>query len=276
MPPMSSPNDQPKVDLAHLSRRAFVVSGLGLAAVSTVGVGGANAAPAPRQIIELLHRARHGWPLDLSGAALAEFDLTGIDFKSADLTRADLFGTNLTDASLAGARLNGARLDRAVITKAEFSGANLEAASLLNLTVFTDLERHYSEAARFAGARMAGAVLSGFLDYCDFRWADLSDVKFGAGGGATTLIGAKFGESQLRRTQFGTAALTFAHFAGAGLTDADLSGCELSQADFSGADVTGMNVAGADLHDAIFTGARGIEQIKGLDQARNTGRVRAG
>ncbi|MEQ1577653.1 MAG: pentapeptide repeat-containing protein [Hyphomicrobium sp.] len=236
----------------------------------------ANAAPAPRQIVQLLHRSRHGWPADLSGASLAEFDLTGIDFKSATLTRADLFGADLTDANLAGAQLGGSRLDRAVITRAEFSGCNLEGASLLNLTVFTGLERHHREAARFAGARIAGAAISGYLDYCDFRWTDLRGARFGVGGGSTTLIGAKFSECQLQQARFGSAPLTFAHFARADLAGADLSGCELSQADFTGANVTGMNVAGADLHDAFFTGARGIETLKGLDQARNAGRMRSG
>ena len=272
---MSLPIDQRGGNALNLSRRSVCSAGLGMAA-SVMGLSGARAAPAPRQIIGLLHRARHGSPTDLSSAALAEFDLTGIDFKSATLNRADLFGANLTDASLAAAQLSGARLDRATVTRAEFSTASLEGASLLNLTVFTTLERYYREAPRFAGARMANARLSGYLDYSDFRWADLAGVRFGAGGGPTTLIGAKFGESQLRGTQFDGAALTFAHFAGSDLTGADLSGCELSQADFTGANVTGMNVAGADLHDAIFERAIGIETIQGLDHARNTGRVRAG
>lgn len=232
----------------------------------------AGAAPAPRQIIELLHRSRHGWPVDLTGAVLAGFDLTGIDFKSAILARADLFGANLTDANLAGAQLMNARLDRAVVTRAELSGANLEDASLLSLTVFTELERNHREAPRFAGARMARASVSGFLDYSDFRWAGMTDAQF---GGGTSLIGAKFAEGNCVRTRFGGAALTFAHFAGADLREADLSGCELSQADFSNANVAGMNVAGADLHDAIFNGARGIDAIAGLDRALNSERVRS-
>lgn len=273
MPAMSLPNDASADD--GLSRRRALALGVGLASSLMFGVSPALAVPAPRQIIELLHRARHGWPVDLSGAALSGFDLTEIDFKSANLIRADMFGANLTEATLAGCDLSGARLDRAVVTKAEFSSANLEAASLLNLTVFTDLERDYREAARFAGARMPGAALSGYLDYCDFRWADMVGLRFGEGGGRTTLLGAKFGESQLQRAAFNGAPLTFAHFAGADLTDADLSGCELSQADFTGANVGGMKVAGADLHDAIFTGARGIEAIVGLEHARNAGRVRA-
>jgi uncharacterized protein YjbI with pentapeptide repeats len=263
-------NHTPCAD-ASLSRRRLIGLGVGLAA-SAAGVSLGFAAPAPRQIIELLHRSRHGWPIDLSGAALSEFDLTGIDFKSANLSRADFFGVNLTDATLAGADLSRARLDRAVITRTEFSSANLEGASLLSLTVFTELEHNHREAPRFAGARMAGATLSGFLDYSDFRWADMTGVKF---GGATSLIGAKFAESQLQWAQFNGAAVTFGHFAGADLTAANLSGCELSQADFTGATVTGMKVAGADLHDAIFAGAIGIETIQGLDQARNASRVRS-
>lgn len=268
---MSRPSNANSIAAVRLDRRRLIASGFGFAA-SLAGSVLASAAPAPRQIIELLHRSRHGWPIDLSGAALSEFDLTGIDFKSAKLARADFFGVNLTDATLAGAELSGARLDRAVITRTEFSSANLEGASLLNITVFTDLERNHREAPRFAGARMAGAILSGFLDYSDFRWADMTAVRF---GGATSLIGAKFAESQLQRVEFNGAAMTFGHFAGANLTDADLSGCELSQADFSNANVTGMKVAGSDLHDAIFAGAIGVETIQGLDQARNADRVRS-
>jgi uncharacterized protein YjbI with pentapeptide repeats len=269
---MSRPTDQSSSADTSLSRRRLIASGLSFGASIAVA-GLAIAAPAPRQIIQLLHRSRHGWPVDLSGAALAEFDLTGIDFKSANLTRADFFGVNLTDATLAGAQLSGARLDRAVITRTEFSSANLEGASLLSLTVFTELERNHLEAPRFAGARMASAALSGFLDYSDFRWADMTGVQFGR---ATSLTGAKFSESRLHRAQFNGAAVTFGHFAGADLTDADLSGCELSQADFTGANVTGMKIAGADLRDAIFAGAMGVETIQGLDQARNASRVRSG
>ena len=252
----------------------MVATGAGLIATFTA-IPFASAAPAPRQIIELLHRSKHGVPVDLSGATLAGFDLTSIDFKSANLSHADLFGVNLSDANLAGTQLTKAWLDRAQVTRAEFSSANLENANLLSLTVFTELERNHREAPRFAGARMARSRLSGFLDYSDFRWSDLTDADFGHGGGAISLIGAKFAESTCVRTRFGAAPLTFAHFAGADLREADLSGCELSQADFSDANVAGMNVAGADLHDAIFSGARGIDAIAGLDRARNSERVRS-
>jgi len=265
----------PPVMAAEVNRRWLMAAGLCLAATASPLLP-AQAAPAPRQIIKLLHRARHGWPVDLSGAALGGFDLTGVDFKSATLAEADLFGVNLTDAALAGCDMRRAHLDRAIVTRAEFSSSNLEAASLMSLTMFTTLERHHSEAARFAGARMARAQLSGYLDYCDFRWADLSAAVFGSGGGAVSLIGAKFGESNLTGTHFNAAALTFCRFNGADLSGADLSGCELSQADFSGATVTGMNVAGANLNEAIFTGARGFESVKGLDLARNAQRLKGG
>ena len=79
---MSSRIDPANACFANPSRRQF--AGWGLAAWAVLaGRGPARAVPAPRQIIELLHRSRHSHPVDLSGASLSEFDLTGIDFKSA-------------------------------------------------------------------------------------------------------------------------------------------------------------------------------------------------
>jgi len=55
----------------------------------------------------------------------------------------------------------------------------------------------------------------------------------------------------------------------ADLREANLAGADLTHADFTRADLTGAKLAKSDIDGAIFTGAVGVSQIQGLDQARN-------
>jgi len=60
-----------------------------------------------------------------------------------------------------------------------------------------------------------------------------------------------------------------ADLTGANLQRANLENADLLQTDFTRADLTGAKLAKSDIDGAIFTGAVGVSQIQGLDQARN-------
>lgn len=234
-----------------------------------------------RQVTELLFGATHLKPPDLSRRDLSGLDLSGLDFKNANLAGSDLYGADLTGANLAATNLQGVRLDRATITGAEFSSANLEQARILRPTVFTGLEPVRREAPRFAGARMSGAIIIGWLDGADFRWADLSRVVFGARSerGKSTdaayasMTGCDFSEATLVEASLVGANLQYAKFARANLMGADLRGANLTRVDFTGANLAGADVTDANLDEADFTGAEGFASVVGLAHARNADRA---
>jgi uncharacterized protein YjbI with pentapeptide repeats len=67
--------------------------------------------------------------------------------------------------------------------------------------------------------------------------------------------------------------LWFAKFTGADLTGTRFVDADLSRADFAGADLSGADFARADLDGANFVGAKGLADVKGLDQAVNLDRA---
>lgn len=67
---------------------------------------------------------------DLSGADLANVDLTGADLSGADLTEANLNGATLREVDLTGADLTGAQLAGADLSRAIFTGADLDQVDL--------------------------------------------------------------------------------------------------------------------------------------------------
>jgi uncharacterized protein YjbI with pentapeptide repeats len=66
---------------------------------------------------------------DLVGANLTGAILTNVDFTKADLTGADLTGVDLTGAILKDAKVTGVDLDEVDLTVAKLKGANLEKAN---------------------------------------------------------------------------------------------------------------------------------------------------
>jgi uncharacterized protein YjbI with pentapeptide repeats len=76
--------------------------------------------------------------------------------------------------------------------------------------------------------------------------------------------GADLSGANLYKADFSHADLT-----GAKLQRANLENADLLQTDFTRADLTGAKLAKSDIDGAIFTGAVGVSQIQGLDQARN-------
>lgn len=233
------------------------------------------------QLTQLLFKAVQGAVVDLNGKDLRELDLAGVDFKAARLAKADLYGADLADANLADTDLSDARLDRAIITRSSFAGAKLDRVTIYRPTIFSGLERDRREAPRFTGATLTGARLSGWLDGSDFSKADLTGAVFGAHdahsegllASRVRMAGCDFSEAVVRDTDFHGSSLVFARFVRADARGADFRDTDLARADFSGADVAGMNVAGANLDEANFSGARGLDALKGLAEARNADRI---
>jgi uncharacterized protein YjbI with pentapeptide repeats len=52
-----------------------------------------------------------------------------------------------------------------------------------------------------------------------------------------------------------------------------MRGSDLTRADFGDADLTGADVTGANLDEADLSGAKGLDQLKGLSEAVNVDRA---
>jgi len=214
---------------------------------------------------------------DLSGLDLRRLNLSGLDFRqanlmkarldSANLSGAKLFAVDLTDATAIGADLSKANLDGSTLRRANLQHANLRGASLFATIV---------EAADLSEADLRDTRIIGYLKAAKLRGTNLQNANIGADPGNQSMgvMRAQFGSADLSGADFTGANLFKADFGyakliGAKLVNADLRNADMVQADLTEADVTGANVASADLNGTIFTKAKGVPTLKGLDQARN-------
>jgi uncharacterized protein YjbI with pentapeptide repeats len=230
-----------------------------------------------REVVSALFKAAPGSAPDLSGRDLRRLDLAGVDFKGANLARATLFGSDLAGTNLAKANLTGAVLDRVTITKTNFADADLTQATILRPNIFSSLEAVSSEVPTFAGARLAGAHLSGRFDLVNFRGADLTAARFGPKDprseelitGRVELTGSDFSAAILRDANLSRSVAKYARFTRADLRGANLAYANFKGADFTGADLDGADFTGAVLDGANFTDARGLDRARGLQQGFN-------
>ncbi len=233
------------------------------------------------EVIATLFKAKSGDAIDLSGLGLKWLDLSDLDFKGARLTRSDVFGSNLARANLAMTDLAGARLDRTVLTFAKFERANLEGATMMRPTIYSDLQVDWREAPVFDGANLRGARLTGRFDGTSFKTSDMSGFDFSPHEPRADISflprnfcrGCKFDGAKLRGVNLDDASFVMASFAGADLAGARLTRTDMTKADFTGADLTGADFSGADLNEAILTGVKGMETVKGLGLALNLDRA---
>ncbi len=109
---------------------------------------------------ELIPQGKTVERANLSGAWMAEIDLSGMllrraDLRGANLVRANLSGIDLVDADLSGAHLGYSDLSGANLIWADLTGAHLREANLSNARlVFAMLH-----GARFARCDLRGAAL---------------------------------------------------------------------------------------------------------------------
>jgi uncharacterized protein YjbI with pentapeptide repeats len=216
-------------------------------------------------------------PPDLRKADLSGLDLTRVDFKRANLTGArlvgakligaNLFTADLTDAVLTDADLSKANLDGSVLRRANFQGANLEGASLFATII---------ESAKLSNANLAGTRIIGYLRGANLSGASLRHANAGADPGnqsmgvmRATFVGADLSGADLSDANLFKADLSHANLTNAKLARTNLMNADLIQTDLTRADLTGAKLAKANVDEAIFTNAVGVDQIQGLDQARN-------
>jgi len=269
---------------AHLICVAAFIAGTARAEPFTFTLVTPEAEMTARQITEMLHNAKSGERMDLSGRDLTYLDLSALDFKGATLARTDLYGADFTGANLKGADLTGARLDRAVLIRADLSGASLAGATILRPTIYSDLNNNLADAPRFSGANLTGIKVQADLSGADFRGADLTDADFHPledRPGEGTLVTLRknvvkscdFSGATLVRANFAESVLTFSRMTGADLTGANLAYADLSKVDFQGANLTGANLTGADVDGANFVGSKGLDTAIGFDTVDNPDRA---
>jgi len=169
--------------------------------------------------------------VNLAGALMTPFDLSGFNLSFADLSRTGLEGVSLANAVVNGTSfsattakgvnreqlysthnwqvkdLSGIRLDENDLTNWDFSGQNLQRAS-------------------FASSTLTGASFEG----ADVRFTDFS---------SSTLTGPQlystksYQQRDLRGIGLANRNLSYAYFYGQSMIGADLSGSHLQLADFS-------------------------------------------
>jgi uncharacterized protein YjbI with pentapeptide repeats len=214
---------------------------------------------------------------DFSGQDLSRLDLHGLDFHQANLTKAKLAGANfsnanlfacdLTDAVAAGADFQHANMDGTTLRRTDLQQANLHGASLFATIM---------ESADLGGADLGETRIIGYLKNAKLVGARLVNANIGADPGnqsmgvmraqfvGADLSGADFTGSNLYKADF-----SYARLVGTVLAGTDLRNTDLTEADLTKADVTGADVTAANLNGAIFTGARGVANLKGLEKAQN-------
>ncbi|MEP6572080.1 MAG: pentapeptide repeat-containing protein [Gemmatimonadota bacterium] len=260
-----------------LARRIAKAAGLGSGSSAQDSASAPTAAQLDvTQVRARLTASTEDKPADFSGMDLSRLDLHGVDFRrasliktrlaSANLAGANLFTCDLTDAVLTGADLTGANLDGTILRRANFRDAKLAHASLFATIV---------EEADLSGADLSDTRIIGYLKKAKLTNAHLQGANIGADPGnqsmgvmraafvGADLSGADFSGANLFKVDF-----SYANLAGANLSHTNITNADLISTDFTGADLTGADLSKSDITGAIFTRARGVRQIKGLDQTR--------
>ena len=135
-------------------------------------------------------------------------------------------------------------------------------------------DRHGQRASR--RRNLSGTRIIGYLRSAKLPGASLRNSNAGADPGnqsmgvmRATFVGADLKGADLSGANLYKADFSHADLTGAKLQRANLENADLLQTDFTRADLTGAKLAKSDIDGAIFTGAVGVSQIQGLDQARN-------
>ena len=226
-------------------------------------------------LVTALRSADASKPIDLSGKNLSFFDLSELDFKHANLAGANLLGTDLTGANLSGADLSGATRSH-FLGPGQFYWRRPFACIHVRRRRLSQFQSHPPLMPRRLRVRTFRALeIFARLSRADMRRANLSDAHLGTERNQfkmpkqTDLSGALLSGANLERADVTGANLTFANLVGANLKAAVLARTDLSNADLSGAQLVGADFTNADIYGTVFRNAKGLESVRGLDQARN-------
>ena len=203
---------------------------------------------------------------DLSNKDAGYLVFNGIDLRHCNMQNVSFFGAELMGANLSGANLQGAYLNLA-----RLENANLSKANLTDATIFQAI---FSK-TNFQGANLTNARMIGTLGDVDMSRATVVKGRFGLDIGNQPMgamrfdaIGGNFANTNFEGADINRSNFKFANFRGANLRNTDLFRADFSKADLTGADITGAKMGEAVLDETIMTDVKGLEAIKGYDEAK--------
>jgi len=203
---------------------------------------------------------------DLSNKDAGYLVFNGMDLSHCNMQNVSFFGAELMGATLKGANLQGAYLNLARLENADLSSANLT-----NATIFQAI----FDKTNFQGANLTNARMIGTLGNVNMSDATIIKGRFGLDIGNQPMgamrfdaIGGKFSNTNFEGADINRSNFKFADFRNANLRNTDLFRADFSKADLTGADITGAKMDEAILDETIMTNVKGLEAIKGYDEAK--------
>ena len=203
---------------------------------------------------------------DLSNKDAGYLIFNGLDLSHCNMQNVGFFGAELMGTKLSGANMQGAYLNLARIENADFSKANLTDA-----TIFQPI---FSK-TNFEGANLTNARMIGTLGDVNMSGATIKNGRFGLDIGNQPMgamrfdaIGGKFANTNFEGADINRSNFRFADLRGANLRGTDLFRADFSKADLTGADITGAKMGEAVLDGTVMTNVKGLEAIKGYDEAK--------
>ena len=202
---------------------------------------------------------------------LSNKDAGYLVFNKMDLSHCNMQNISFFGAELMGANLSGANLQGAYLNLARLENANLSKANLSNATIFQAI---FSK-TNFEGANLTNARMIGTLGDVNMANATIVKGRFGLDIGNQPMgamrfdaIGGKFANTNFEGADINRSNFKFADLRGANLRNTDLFRADFSKADLTGADITGAKMGEAVLDETIMTDVKGLEAIKGYDEAK--------
>jgi uncharacterized protein YjbI with pentapeptide repeats/YHS domain-containing protein len=202
---------------------------------------------------------------------LSNKDAGYLEFDKLDLRHCKMVNTSFFGAYLREANLSGANMQNSYLNLARIEGANLSKANLTGATIFQAI----FDKANFEGANLTNARMIGTLGAVNMSGANISKGRFGLDIGNQPMgamrfdaIGGNFANTNFEGADINRSNFRFANLRGANLRGTDLFRADFSKADLTGADITGAKMGESILDGAIMTDVKGLEAIKGYDEAK--------
>jgi uncharacterized protein YjbI with pentapeptide repeats len=202
---------------------------------------------------------------------LSNKDAGYLVFNGLNLSHCNMENVSFFGAGLMGANLSGANLKGAYLNLARLENADLSKSDLTNATIFQAI---FSK-TNFEGANLTNARMIGTLGSVNMANATVKKGRFGLDIGNQPMgamrfdaIGGNFANTNFEGADINRSNFRFANLKGANLRGTDLFRADFSKADLTGADITGAKMGEAVLDDTIMTDVKGLEAIKGYDEAK--------
>jgi len=202
---------------------------------------------------------------------LSNKDAGYLEFDKMDLRHCKMVNTSFFGAYLRGTNLSGADMQKSYLNLARLEDANLSGANLTDATIFQAI----FDKTNFQGANLTNARMIGTLGNVNMQGATIIKGRFGLDIGNQPMgamrfdaIGGKFANTNFKGADINRSNFRFADFRGANLRNTDLFRADFSKADLTGADITGAKMGEAVLDGTIMTNVKGLEAIKGYDEAK--------